>query len=353
MSDQVGAYFGSSYGLRPGDYRRVWNAGNTIGRAARNYLMRKPTQPMAPRGPRKRSRAVEKVRRALRAKRPLRLQSVTPTGVAGPGSESSFNYPWNKKPDCSKLVAQQTYIGTAGSSCLTTGIGLQNFANIVPIHNATDLNAMFGLAGVTTEQKILYNSFRTEVEFANPLNINQRIKIWDLEVKRDFTNTTVSNPLTFLRLAQGDIAGGTATSDTEIIGFDPTDCAGFLQYFAIKNCTEVFLAPGQVHYHRVKGAPQKMLDSDVNKYSTAGMKGFTRWVFVQLIPQIGNDVNTETQVTTFAGRMNYRATTVYKYSILSTATRRFDYGSALPTAFSAGGRVEEEYVEGAEVAATT
>lgn len=295
----------------------------------------------------------ERRRAGVSNRRQRYTDDITPVGVAGPGSESQTKYPWHPKSKSAKLVAQQTYIGTAVGAILTTAIGLQNFVNVVPIHNINDINAMMGLAGVTKEQKMLFNSFRTECEFANPLNINQRIKIWDLEVKRDFTSAAVVDPLTFLRLCQGDITGGTATSDTEIIGFDPNDSMGFLEYFKIVNCTEVLLSPGQVHYHRVTGGPNKMLDSEINKYSTSGIKGFTRWVLLQLIPQIANDSVVTTQVSTCAGRMNFRGTTVYKYSVLSTATRRFDYGAALPGSFTNAGRMEEEYVAGAEVQPTT
>lgn len=302
------------------------------------------------------SNKIAKLRQARRA----RLQSkpsfrAEPFGVSGPGSQTEFSYPFvpTKMGPVTKAVAHKTYVGTAIATDVTTAVGVQGYSNVAAIFTPTDIGVMFGENSITTEQKILFKSHYTEVMISNPLNVSIRVKLYDIENREDVDRSTIGTPSLAINLSAGDAAGGTATVSAAVLGTNPLDITGWQQQYRIVNVTDLLLQGGQVHIHKVKGSPNRIVDSDRTKYSAYGIEGLTRWVLMQQYGTPGNDSMTLTQVSTLATRLNVISTTTYRYSVFNDAATRLDAGATVPSAFTHAANFEEMYVEGAEVAATT
>lgn len=324
MSDQVGGYLGSSYGLRPGDYRRVWNAGNTIGRAARNYLMRKPTQPMS-RDTRKRSRAVEKVRRSLRAKRPLRHDpapkisrgvqipeghghSLSKVFLGSSGLPKSLQTMYN-------TLAEQRYVSVPAGVQYTAGLGLQTQFSPTMIANYGDINAMNTASGINGEvAKMFLESFSGNLEMANSSAGAAVIIIYDCISRRDVASSSIYTPSN--AWAAGISNEGVSNGATNV-GSVPFESDLFTQFWKVVKQTKIILASGEVHKHCFSMTPKQLLHTSyVATYGTYG--NFRDLTYCPLVVVHGmpvHDSGTLTAVTSGAIDLDVTNNVTYSYRL--------------------------------------
>lgn len=274
---------------------------------------------------------------------------IVPAGVSGPGSQSSYKYPVNYMNPAFKAAATCGYIVSNGTNVTTTA-PKQAYATVTNVFNSTDCAAMCALINAT-ENKLLFNSYYAETMIANPLNITQRVTIYDVICKKDVAASNIRDPAQALIHEYGAIFSGSVNNDL-IVGSTPFSCPGFLEYYKIVNTTRLLLQSGQVHTHCTRGSPNKIIDSENFQLSQYGLGGFTRFVMIQVHGTPVNDSVGTSTVSLSACRLNIVSKIEYHYRAIGQQARRFEIGAQL-SAVPNNAQFEEMYVQGNEVTATT
>lgn len=345
--------YGGRYGV--GINRRTWRAGQTVGRVLKRWWRGANDQ-------RPRQQAARTAQKASYRKGSARgtigkLDSgVTAFGISGPGSQSKYAWPAQPKVMALEKMPRNIYVQPFIGTSVTSAIGQQVYTQAASMFTPTDLTAMFNLVHASVLTRLYFESAYQEVMIANPLNTSLRIKIYDVECKRDIGAVAggggnMGTPLLTLLNTLGDLSGG-AAADFKVIGTTPFDNPVFMEYYKIAKVTNLLLGGGQEHVHVVTAHPNKVLDSTIPEYSPYGIQGLTKYVMLQIFGMPANDSTTKTQVSTTATRTSYISNTTYRYAQPEETALTWNAGTQLPTSFTVGANVEEDYVLGAEVAPT-
>lgn len=228
----------------------------------------------------------------------------------------------NKLQDCSFTRNEPSIIpGTAGSQINTLVGALFNVSDLASMMSTVYTQLPSGVSHSTV--KMFLKSVYCEVMIQNSTNATCRVQIWNTRPKRDVYKDQAGVTLTPLEAwSQGlkmQTSGGTGT-EMNIVGSRPTDSKLFNDYYKVGKVTYIDLAPGQVHYHRMRYKIDRSIANEMlnnsGLYSLKGMQLDT------MIVQYGEPMvdNTGVQTTTSNTNLHVIATKTYHFSWMQNNT---------------------------------
>lgn len=131
--------------------------------------------------------------------------------------------------------------------------------------------------GYKTE-RILYKSCLAEYAYTNSTNAVCRMLLFDIVPRTDIYNTSgdANSPVNAWSDGFSDeISGGTG-GQAQIVGAMPFASVKFCHFFKVLKITNINLAPGQMHVHRVKHTPNKIINNEVlSQGNVSSLRGLT------------------------------------------------------------------------------
>lgn len=315
--------------------RKTWNQGAAIGRGLKrgiDYLYSGSTVPGG--APKKGSSG--KVWNALKRKRksPSKKSSIR-TGVVmneGTGGQCSyFNGPVGKHylPKHVEDALAPVKLVNASSAQLKSGVGVQ--AALVPLAQLQPSLA----TGFTTDKmsRVLYESVSSDVTMNNIYLSNCYLIIYDVICRKDVSLSAISTPL--LAWVQGD-ADEAATNASTILGSTPWQTEAFNEYYKVMQVTNVVLAAGATHVHKVRLHPNRVISSAYSTYSPFGFKDVTYFTMIEIHGSPANDVTTQTQVSVGVGGLNIIADGEQTIKLIQNNKPQIVTANTLLTSFTVG-----------------
>lgn len=224
--------------------------------------------------------------------------SVINEGVGGQYSE--FNYSGPSTHFVAKLakeVAPASYITNgAGQQLVTAGVQAPFLA--MSMADSASMNLISSSSKVL---RLVLKSAIGEVFMANGFKANVRMTIYDIIARRDQPTTSIQNPYAAWGQGSTDAALGTALTT---VGGTPWETDTFNHFYKVLQRTELVLAGGAVHRHRVKLNYNKLIaGAEATYYS--GWKDVTYHCMVVISGQPAHDTTTKTAVTLGTGGIDY------------------------------------------------
>lgn len=219
------------------------------------------------------------------------------------GSESSFYKSVPGKPLAvnSKKLARNTYVLTTNSKQDSTP-GVQAAFEIGAIGDLASLQGIMNTAlleqyttltppGYKTE-RILIKSCVAEHAYTNSTNAVCRGVLYDIVPRQDIYNTSTDPVNSVLAWGFGSIEQS-GTNMPGQVGCTPFMSQKFVHYYKVLKITNVILAPGQTHYHRVTYKMNHVLHNTVlQQANVAQLKGLTMPQLAVFYGQPVNDAGT-------------------------------------------------------------
>lgn len=262
------------------------------------------------------------------------------------GSMSKFFYGRRKVPRGfrTKGLAKNYFVSNYATRLQAT-VGKQEVANALVMCNLSDLTTIKGRVSATDTSKYMLDTCSAEVMISNRELTNVRVYVYDVIARRDLNNVPTA--------AQGWTSGyadeGGADSNYQVVGTLPFSDDIFTQFFKVLKITHITLAQGQVHTHRVRFSPRKLIDGECLKYVNNGIKGLTCFTMVVVHGYPENDTTTKTQVSTGTATVDIISRKQYKYMYMVDSDTSYYQSNNLPSAFT----VNESIVDMGSGAVTT
>lgn len=192
------------------------------------------------------------------------------------GSDSFF-FLSHKPSRIGKFTGKMSKISrTVNSNAIVTSTaGRQTITDIGSCFGYTDTQNMMNQAivqqygsstptGYKTE-RILYKSALCEYTYTNSTNAVARLLLFDIIPRTDIYNTAgdANSPKNSWDDGINDEIAGGGANNSQFVGSMPFASEKFCHFFNIKKITTVNLAPGQMHVHRVKYSPNKILTNEL------------------------------------------------------------------------------------------
>lgn len=202
--------------------------------------------------------------------------------------------------------------------------------------NIVDAMQIFGpsLATVYTGDKIsrvIYQKASGDLTLNNIYLSNAYVIIYDIFARRDSASGSISTPS--LSWSQGDV-DESATGAYKKLGSTPWQSECFNQFWEVKQVTNVVLAAGATHVHKVRLNLNKVVSAARAQYNNGMLGGITYWCLIEVHGSPANDTVTQTQVTVGAGGLNIIADQEQVLRQLNKSTPTITTTNTLLTAFS-------------------
>lgn len=209
------------------------------------------------------------------------------------GSESSFQLGSKAKGLIAKIASktnQLTYTGNA-NQIVSIAAGSQVLKDLWSPGNGGDFSVMmnqtllqeFGIATPTGRRtaRIFVRSINAEYGYNNNTNDQVRFQLYDIIPRQNVyaVGSGLNNPgpptvAWYTGLDYESTVTGTASA--AVVGSTPFQSRLFTTNYKVLKVTNVTLAPGQTHYHRVRFHPNKFLDNDLlNSGQISSYKGLS------------------------------------------------------------------------------
>jgi len=267
---------------------------------------------------------------------PAREGRIENMGEPGQYSEyvGKYHKPYVNKSVLSTL-APQSYV-TSSASQLLSAVGKQNFSTPLVMGGTTDYQNILGSASKIA--RIILTDAIGELYFANAELGNCRVTIYDCIARRDLPSAA-----TFIAPAATWTQGSTdaGSIDTTIIGSTPWDNDLFNMAWKVVQRTEILLAGGTCHRHRVVIRPNKVVNGPAGFYFD-GYKGVTYGCIVVLSGQPSHDSVTKVGTTIGTGGLDITAAWETKWKFLQTTGEAVTANVGLPATFANAERIVEE-----------
>ena len=279
---------------------------------------------------------------------PLRQKAKESRG----GSESAYSKSVVPRgvPSLIAKLAKNVYI-TNNNSVIDGGAGLQTVSDVQGISDYAALNAIMlsalaqylpggspPMTAYKTERVMITKVF-AEHMYTNSSNAVVRGLLFDVEPRQDIYNSG-SDPIS---PAQAWIAGAADQSNgntsSSFVGALPFSSNKFTHFFKINKITELILAPGQTHYHRVTYRCNKVLtniilqEGNVNYFRGLSMNQLAVFYGQPVPDSTGAAVTTEAVHILTVSKFQYESS--YMMNNVSTISR----GNALSA--TAGANLED------------
>jgi len=263
--------------------------------------------------------------------------------VAGGESRSSFYLV--KKPKYTSAVrstATQFKVNNEGIRS-DASVGYQNSTLLGTYFDSTDIIAMYPVIfGGTVNQttKLILCGVRAESLITNVATTNARISIYDVMLKKD-SNASVVDPSQVFEAAFADTSGGVA-GDYAVVGTTPYMNPRFMDFFKIKQRTEVILSPGATHSHVINYAPHRMISKTSTINTTGSIGGLTLFTMIIHHGSPANDSVTKTSVTLSKSSLDIVTKQVYSFKSIFYPLTGIATSNSLPTSYAVAGQAINE-----------
>lgn len=242
------------------------------------------------------------------------------------GSESTYNINHRARgfnARVNKGLRDNTF--TRNEPFLLTGSAGQSQVNLVTtMFSPADIQSMLTVAEsqnhntvANATTNVFLKSCYGEIMIQNSTNAVCRVQIWNSIPKRDIYQGLTASPNTpDLAWQQGlkeQTASGTG-GEYLVVGSRPTDSRFFNDYHRVGKVTYIDLAPGQVHYHRIRYKINRFMSQEMlAAYNLYSLKGMTLNTMIVAYGEPMVD-NTGIQTTTSATSLHVIGTKTYHFS---------------------------------------
>lgn len=249
------------------------------------------------------------------------------------GSESSYKLMLPEKGILKKVAdkIRPMTLTYNGGFVQSQNFGQQMVSQLGAIYDRGDCHNMVNSATVQEfgssippgykNLQIFLKEGYAEYHIANVTNGVLRITLYDVLPRRDCYQDIGGAPLDAAGawqsgMIQQQFNGSTSTYND--VGCRPYDSAQFNDFFKVKCVTHVDLAPGQIHWHRVKWCPKKFLSRDIidaDNSSITCYKGLTLYTLAVTVGQPIHDA--ASGVTTTNPKIEWVQNISYHYSYVA------------------------------------
>lgn len=333
---QTGGYGLRPFGYRTSDYRRVWNAGRTIGKAVKRWLGRRQQKA----GFKRTASGTKKgLRGAQRARNPHESRLigglVTIEGAGGQISRYTAKLKDFLDPSVSAQLAPfKGVYNDAGQ--LLSAVGKQNVATVFAGFSNSDLASMYAdLYASGTKGRLIVDKLNGSVTLSNIYLSNVSVDIYDCVARKDGNTNTLSTPTGAWSI--GDTSEGVASLYTKL-GSQPTETDTFNIFWKVLQKTRIVLGAGQQHKHVINLDYYKKFSYPyLNNYYT--YRDCTHCVMIVIHGAPANDSTTQTSVSLGSGGVNYVWEKEYHFKYINSSEATVKDHSNLATSFAVAEQV--------------
>lgn len=231
------------------------------------------------------------------------------------GQFSMFNGPRHKSylpKHVENALAPLVYQANAAYQLLST-VGKQNV--LIPL----GLNNPSITTGVTSDSvsNMMFVETTGDVTMNNIYLSNVYIIIYDVFARKDIGTANVGTPL--LAWTQGNSDEGSANAYA-VLGSTPWQSEAFNQFYRVAQVTNVVLAAGGTHVHKVRLHPNRLVNGSYATYTPYGFRDLTYWTMIEIHGSPANDTTTQTQVSIGVGGLNIIADQEHKTKQIAKQT---------------------------------
>lgn len=244
------------------------------------------------------------------------------------GSFSKFSFTRNKIPRGFRVATTDNYKVINGAGRITATSGLQAAETHGYYYDKATLDVIRALISTSDTLRFLVKSVSAEIEYTNQCKGNVRLKIYDVVARRDLNTASNSTPAN--AWANNYAQEGGNNSDYKIVGTTPFSNSMFTKFYKVRKITNVLLAQGQTHCHKVFIRANAVINKDTLDEIEYGLKGITRFTMVVVHGCPYNDTEEETKVSTGDVAVDYIVRKSYKYTYVDDSSVNYSVTNALP-----------------------
>jgi len=271
---------------------------------------------------------VPKLARAMRTVTKLKKRRLTQKasrdGTGGTFSKFSFK---RYKVPRGFGGTTDNYFVTNGSGRFSAGSGVQNAETHGTFFTKYDLNLIASQVSSSDTLKYLLKSCSAELELTNQCKGNVRLKIYDIVARRDLNTSNVQTPS--YAWAHNYAQEGGNDSDYTVVGTTPFSNSMFVKFFKISKITNVLLAQGQTHCHKLYFKPNAVINKDTLDEISHGLKGLTRYTMIVAHGCPYNDIEIE-HVSTGDVAIDWIVRKQYRYTHVDDSSVNYNVSNQLP-----------------------
>jgi hypothetical protein len=221
---------------------------------------------------------------------------------------------------------------TNGASQLKSAVGKQNLS--VPLV----LNTPSIVTSYTSDEisRVVIEKSSGDVTLNNILLSNCYIIIYDIMARKDIAVTAIDSPSVAWSQGDTDTGSGSAWS---FLGSTPWQSEAFNQYWEVRQVTNVVLAAGGTHVHKVRLNPNRQISASYATYTPYAFKDLTYACMIEIHGSPANDTTTQTQVGIGTGGLNVVWDSEHTIKQLQKAYPIITDANNLITAFTVGEQV--------------
>lgn len=219
------------------------------------------------------------------------------------------------------------------STQLLSGIGKQ--ATIVALNLLTPTPALTFTGDKITS--VIYEKATGDVTLNNIFLSNCYLIIYDIMCRKDVSNSTIGDPGSAWSQGATDTTG--SSNSPTYLGSTPWQVEVFNQYYKVCQVTNVVLAAGGTHVHKVRLNPKKIISSAYAQYTQYGFKDVSYYCMIEIHGSPANDVTTQTQVSIGKAGLNIIQDKEETLKQLQNAKPTITTSNNLITSFTVGEQV--------------
>lgn len=234
-------------------------------------------------------------------------------GVGGQYTELIQHIPTSYVKENLQTLAPQSWVTNAAGQLLVTQ-GKQATTNMLAMGGAS---AYANVSGGSKNQRYVLERADGELYMANNFLANVKITIYDCIARKDISQSAVYAPYSAWNTGLTDM-GLPITAQN--VGATPFDSDTFNCFWKVLKRTEIILAGGACHRHKVTLKGSKLVTGPEGYYYNV-YKDTTYYCMVTISGQPAHDGTTKTTVGLGSGGIDYIESTEHRWKQLSNATQ--------------------------------
>lgn len=234
----------------------------------------------------------------------------------GPSTRSNYSEFRRRRSVKSKIMRQTApmYVHRTFSSSVSSTEGRQKYGADIVFFDQGALNECFTNVvstnvGSDNTRKLFMHGCRSEMMITNRHNGAINCKIYDVVVRRDFSDFA-QNPIQQIK---DGLINENATGGDDIVGITPFKSVRFCTGFKVCKVTHVTMPVGGVHTHKVRLDVEKNIQRELDNQFNC-MRGLTHFTFFQVYGFPAN--NLVGSISISPATIDVAGTVVYRYSYL-------------------------------------
>lgn len=266
-------------------------------------------------------------------KRTIQIGKVINEGTGG--QYSYFNGKPGKcyiPPHVEHALAPQV-IQSASATQLKSAVGKQAVLTVLQLCQPSLATSFTG----DKISRVLYESSRGDVTINNIFLSNCYLIIYDVMARRDLaTSSNIYVPTS--AWAQGGV-DETATNSYTLLGSTPWQAECFNQFYKVCQVTNVVLAAGATHVHKVRLTPRREISASYAQYSNGTIADLCYFTVIEIHGSPANDTTTQTAVSVGVSGVNVVVDQEETLKLLQKQTPTITTNNSLATSFAVGEQV--------------